>query len=289
MRKWQSPTGRNKRKTGFTECINNKDPVYHASVPATIVRPALFVKRDIPTGACIKNRYSPDLPNEESRSEYTMKIFFLSDIHGRLSPGFPAAGQMADADLVVIGGDISHNGDAVGTSHVLARIEAINPRILAVHGNWDFIEVEDMLREKGYSLHGHGRMLDDIGFFGLGGSSPIPIRKRTEYSEEEILDILESGYGSIRDARKIILVSHVPPKGVRDRTFLGLRAGSRSLRKFIESHPVDLCLCGHIHEAWGVERFGSTIVANAGSFKTGRHITVDLGRDITVMTQRNKP
>ena len=159
-------------------------------------------------------------------------------------------------------------------------------RILAVHGNWDRLEVKIFLEEKDYSLHGKGRMLERIGFFGVGGSSPTPLNTATEYTEQEIALILHTGYEQVQAATKIVLISHAPPRGVRDRSFLGLRGGSHSVKSFLEEHPVSLCLCGHIHEAAGIERFAKTIVANAGSFKKGRYLSVEISPDILVTPGR---
>jgi Icc-related predicted phosphoesterase len=49
---------------------------------------------------------------------------------------------------------------------------------------------------------------------------------------------------------------------------------------------VDLCLCGHIHEAWGIERSGGTIIANGGSFKKGRYVCIDLDGNIKLESRR---
>ena len=163
---------------------------------------------------------------------------------------------------------------------MIACIEQYSTRILAVHGNWDRIEVKDLLAEKGYSMHAKGRLIDGIGFFGLGGSSPTPLNTATEYTEEEIALNLKAGYKQVREASPIVLISHVPPRGVRDRSFLGLRGGSHSVKAFLETEPVSLCLCGHIHGAAGIEHFQNTLVANSGSFKKGRYLSVEIGLDL---------
>jgi Icc-related predicted phosphoesterase len=49
------------------------------------------------------------------------------------------------------------------------------------------------------------------------------------------------------------------------------------VQAFLSTHPVSLCLCGHIHEAHGVERFQNTLVVNTGSFKKGRYATIEIG------------
>jgi len=146
--------------------------------------------------------------------------------------------------------------------------------------------VKDFLEEKGYSLHGTGRILDGTGFFGAGGSSPTPMHTATEYTEEEIAQTLTAGYGQVKDAARVVLISHCPPRGVRDRSYLGFRGGSRSVRAFLEANPVSLCLCGHIHEAHGIERFHDTLVVNAGSFKKGRYATVDIAAEIAASPGR---
>jgi len=218
-----------------------------------------------------------------------MKLFAISDIHGATQPIEAAAALIRAADGVVVSGDITRGKTRSEAEEVIACIEQYSTRILAVHGNWDRREVMTFLEEKGYSLHGTGRTLDGTGFFGLGGSSPTPMHTATEYTEEDIDDLLRAGYERVRGAARTVLISHVPPRGVRDRSFLGLRGGSRSLKRFLETQPVSLCLCGHIHEAAGIERFRNTLVANAGSFKRGHYLTVELGPAMTVTAGRVAP
>ncbi len=211
-----------------------------------------------------------------------MKLFAISDIHGATKPIEKAATLIREADWVVIAGDITGVKTRAEAADVIACLEQYSTRILAVHGNWDRLEVKEFLEEKGYSLHGKGRMIGGIGFFGLGGSSPTPIHKATEYSEEEIAITLQTGYEQVRKASQTVLISHVPPRGVRDRSFIfGLRGGSHSVKSFLEANPVTLCLCGHIHEAAGIERFCNTLVANSGSFKKGHYLTIEIGPNIT--------
>lgn len=215
-----------------------------------------------------------------------MKLFVVSDIHGATQPIDEAGPLIRAADWVVIAGDITRTKTRAEAADVMTRIEQHATRILAVHGNWDRLEVKDFLEDKGYSLHGKGRLVDGVGFFGLGGSSPTPMHTATEYPEEEIAALLRTGYEEVREAPQVVLISHVPPRGVRDRSFLGLRGGSHSVRAFLQEHPVRLCLCGHIHEAAGIERFQSTAVANAGSFKKGHYLSVEIGADLVVTPGR---
>lgn len=214
---------------------------------------------------------------EDHAGARRLKLLVLSDIHGATGPIDAAAALIGGADAVVVAGDLTRTKTRAEAADIVACLERHAARILAVHGNCDRSEVGEYLEEKGYSLHGKGMVLAGIGFFGLGGSSPTPLNTATEYTEEAIAETLRAGYGAAKGASPVVLVSHVPPRGIRDRAFFGLRGGSRSVRAFLEAHRVDLCLCGHIHEAAGVERLGGTLVANAGSFKQGRYLWVELG------------
>ena len=231
---------------------------------------------------------NPDCPMlvRQSKAGRAMKLFAVSDIHGATKPIERAAALIRESDLVVIAGDLTHTRTRAEAVDVIACLEQFSNRILAVHGNWDKIEVNDFLEEKGYSLHGKGRVLEGIGFFGLGGSSPTPIKTATTYTEEEIDEILRAGYEQVQEASQAVLISHAPPRGVRDRSFIGLRGGSRSVKAFLERHLVSLCLCGHIHEAHGIERFQNTIVANSGSFKKGRYMSIEIGPNLAAKPGR---
>ena len=70
-----------------------------------------------------------------------------------------------------------------------------------------------------------------------------------------------------------VLISHEPPQGVLDLTYGGVRAGSDSLRRAVETSDTKprLWLCGHIHEGRGAAResFVSKAV-NARVTTTGR-------------------
>ncbi|MBN1496588.1 MAG: metallophosphoesterase family protein [Spirochaetes bacterium] len=211
-----------------------------------------------------------------------MKLFVIGDIHGEKKYFSAAAAMMDAADLVVLCGDLSRSGLRTSAEEILSEIERHTRNIVAVHGNWDSDDVRSLLETRGYSVHGRGRVIDGIGFFGVGGSSHTPMNTASEYTEDEIGFFLGEGYRTVSAAKKKILVTHAPPRQVRDRTFLGLRGGSRAVRNFIEDSAIDLCLAGHIHEAYGTEKFSDCLVVNSGSFKKGRYTCIDLAEEISV-------
>ncbi len=211
-----------------------------------------------------------------------MKILALGDIHGEKKYFDAADDLIGSVDIVALCGDLAKGGDRKSAKDILSCIERTTTRIIGVHGNWDRLEVCSLLESRGYSLHARGRIIDGIGFFGVGGSTQTPMNTASEYTEEEFNGYLAEGFRQISGAAVSVLVSHAPPHHVRDRTFIGLRGGSRAVRDFIENNNVNLCLVGHIHEAYGVEQFNNCLVVNSGSFKKGRYSLIEIGSDITV-------
>jgi len=215
-----------------------------------------------------------------------MKIILMSDIHGKHAFLDSMGPVLQGADMIVLAGDISHAGARRGAEEILERIEKVNRNIIAVHGNWDGEDIQDLLQERGYSVHGMGKQSGSTGFFGLGGSNSTPMHTPCEYSDEQIHDFLEQGYRYVDTARVKVLVSHTPPRKTRDRTFLGLRGGSQVIRDFILDHDIRLCLCGHIHEARGTAELGDCLVVNSGAFKSGRYMLIDLTDTVNVTEGR---
>lgn len=70
-----------------------------------------------------------------------------------------------------------------------------------------------------------------------------------DHSENEILDILSAGYRGIAQLPDHILLSHIPPyePGLNALLPEGVSTGSKSIRRFIETHAVSYCLSGHYH------------------------------------------
>ncbi len=215
-----------------------------------------------------------------------MRIVNFCDIHGDPKYLKALSSVIEESDVVVIAGDISGTNKPESAHRIISYIEKYNKNILAVHGNWDNKDVIEMLDRSGYNLHGKGRTINGFGFFGVGGSSPTPMKTPTEYSEEEIYDLLRRGFEEIKKAPKKILVSHPPPRNTRDRTFLGLRGGSKSVRGFIENNSIDICFCGHIHESHGIELLGGCLIANPGPFKKGKIVLTEIEAE-NILTSEN--
>jgi putative phosphoesterase len=195
-----------------------------------------------------------------------MKIFVLTDIHGRTEYPGDVITEMMKADIVVIAGDITNFGGSKEATRIINGISTFNDSIIAVPGNCDRPGVGDVLSAHGMNLHGKARTSDKVQFLGIGGSNRTPFRTPNEYSEDEMKRILgdlpETSNTSFR-----ILISHAPPFNTRmDRMFIGVHVGSKSIREYVEKIRPDIVVCGHIHEARGVDQLGKTLIINPGPF-----------------------
>jgi Icc-related predicted phosphoesterase len=190
---------------------------------------------------------------------------------------------ITDADLIVIAGDITNFGGYDEARAIISELQLLNPNIVAVPGNCDRGTVNRFLDDTSISLHTASKLIDTLLLYGVGGSVKTPFHTPQEYTDADITTMLDAWERNER-AKWHVLVTHCPPYNTKlDRTFLGQHVGSRVIRTFIEQHRPDLVICGHIHEARGVDRIGDTICINPGTFPkhfavitTGTSITYEL-------------
>jgi putative phosphoesterase len=210
-----------------------------------------------------------------------MLVLVITDLHGRYNYPREVKKELNCAELIVIAGDLTDFGGEREAETVLGGFSAYKDKLLAVNGNCDRPGVNKVLTEWGINLHGDGRIVQGVGFFGLGGSGITPFHTPQENTEDELAVNLIAGWAKIENCRTRVLVSHPPPKDCKlDRTNSGAHAGSEAVRNFIDEHQPELVLCGHIHEAKGFDKIGKTIVINPGPFPYG-YAWVEIGEKIT--------
>ena len=196
-----------------------------------------------------------------------MHIIAFGDIHMEYA-GIEKITGLSKADLVIITGDFTNFGGKEDASTILDIIRRINPKIYAVLGNMDKASVGNYLDELGINIHGKGFVLGDLGIFGVGGSNFTPFNTPTEFSEEELGDIVNKAYQYVTQARIKVLISHTPPfNTAADLIGGGVHVGSTAIRKFIEEKQPDFCFTGHIHESRGEDRIGRTLILNPGMLR----------------------
>ncbi|WP_058946258.1 YfcE family phosphodiesterase [Thermococcus sp. 2319x1] len=206
-----------------------------------------------------------------------MRIMAVTDIHGRENKVKELLEHIKgqEPDLILIAGDITHFRGREAAYNVLKEFITFGKPLYAVMGNCDGKDVLELLEELHISLHNKRVEVNGVGIIGIGGSNITPFSTIWEFSEEEIWEILTKNYQG-----GDMVLSHVPPKNTKvDKTFVGTHAGSKSLRKFIEEKQPPLVICGHIHEAIGIDEIGETIIVNPGPLSKGHYATIDFDEE----------
>jgi Icc-related predicted phosphoesterase len=190
-----------------------------------------------------------------------VRIFAAGDFHGDKSVARRLAQQAVDekADIIILNGDIVEDESPEGIMHYFARI---GKPIFLVPGNHDWFATDFLAAQyNATNLHGKSIKQENIGIFGCGGTN-AGINMLTE---EEIYDTVKKTDVKIKEAKKKLLVTHVHPSGTLMESFSEFVRGSLGLRKAIETTKPDIVLCGHVHEAEGIEeKLGNTLVINVG-------------------------
>lgn len=211
-----------------------------------------------------------------------MRILALSDIHGAYRLAGRIVAAEAGVDLVILAGDLTTNGGAAEAGEAVAVLRAGSPGLLAVAGNMDSPEIDSGFHAGGIGLNGRGVLVGGTGFCGVSGGPHSPLHTPYESSEDAMLELAEKGWGDIAQAGRKVFVPHAPPFNTKlDVIRGGIHVGSTAVRTFIEQRQPDLLICGHIHEAWGIDRIGKTVMVNCGSAREGRYAVIDIQDDIT--------
>ena len=212
-----------------------------------------------------------------------MSALFLVDLHDRIR-GLDRLLAALRPGLVLVGGDITHNGGGDEALAILQPILDAGVELLAVPGNMDRPEVGLALDEIGVNIHGRGRVvrqpsvsggLASIGVLGVGGATPTPWGTPFEVSELEVTALLEAAWPAVQDTAPVVLVAHPPPFRTRLDRAGTAHAGSSAVREFVARHPVAVSLSGHIHESVAQQRLAGTLCVNPGAFRSGRYATLE--------------
>jgi Icc-related predicted phosphoesterase len=164
------------------------------------------------------------------------------------------------------------------------RLEGSGVPVYLMPGNDDEFEIDPILAESTYCQNVNEQVIELTPWHQLvsmGWSSPTPWSTPRELPEEEFLDRLSGLLRQVRDPRRTVMMTHVPPydSGLDTAPLLSpdLRptatagdlirgpVGSTGVRKAIETFRPVLGVHGHIHESGGERRIGDTVCVNAGS------------------------
>ena len=88
-----------------------------------------------------------------------MRIAYLVDVHGRFDAVADAMGAIGEADLLLIGGDITTGGTPDDAAAAIEGWRPLAPRLLALAGNMDSPEIDARLSDLGVALDARGYQL----------------------------------------------------------------------------------------------------------------------------------
>jgi len=214
---------------------------------------------------------------------YRMRILAIADIHESYDRVDGILKKEAGYDVIVIAGDVTTRGTIDEALEALRRFERYGKPVLAVSGNMDLASLDAGYEQLGVGMNARGVVLHDVGFFGVSGCPFTPMKTPNEVSEEEIGRRANAGWKDVQDARWKVFVPHTPPARTKlDKLFVGTHVGSEAIRTFVEERQPDVLICGHIHEARGVDTLGKTQMVNCGPAGKGSYVTVEIDEKIRV-------
>jgi uncharacterized protein len=210
-------------------------------------------------------------------------IAYVVDVHDRFEAVPEAIADIGVVDLLIVGGDITTGGSPDDAETAIERWKPLAPRVLALAGNMDSAAIDARLAELGVSLDARGYVFGEVGVCGLSAAPISPLRTPYELDDDELERRVESAFAAVAGCRVRIFCPHAPPEGtVCDRLRSGQHVGSVVVRRIIEREQPDLVLCGHIHEARGVDEIGRTRIVNPGPVAAGHYVTVEVDGELSV-------
>jgi len=170
-----------------------------------------------------------------------------------------------------------------------SRLSGTGIRCFVTGGNDDYPNVLEVMKTSASKtfIDCEGVVInldDDHTMISVGNSTPTPWKTPREVTDEELGHIIDSMIAKVPDMRSCVFNFHDPPFAstldtcpeldwttdpptpvVKAGQIVMHGAGSKSVRKAVETHQPMLGLHGHIHESSGAVKIGRTLCVNPGS------------------------
>lgn len=193
----------------------------------------------------------------------------VADLHGNLPTDLPAA------DLLVVAGDVCPISDHDPDFQAAWLEREFYPwlerlpfaEIAWIAGNHDFV-----CQREGWTAGGRGHYLldegDELCGLSIYGTPWVPALVGWAFYAED--DALAERIAAIPPVD--VVLSHGPPRGYGDLTVRGINAGSEALGARLAEIEPRACIFGHIHEAYGRWRLGTTELLNVSYVDEGYQV-----------------
>lgn len=189
-----------------------------------------------------------------------LKILAVGDVHSDQAfiRSLADTAEKENVDLVVLAGDLTFADQS--TEGIVGPFVAKGKQVLLIHGNHETPATAEFLAKlyDQTNLHGYSLEIKGVGIFGAGGAAIGP----NPTSPVEIYELLKHSHEKIKNAKRKLMVVHEHPAKSR-MEMGGMFPGSWAVREAAEKFKPDIVVCGHIHEAGGIEEMiGKTKVIN---------------------------
>lgn len=202
--------------------------------------------------------------------------------------------------------------DFRAAERVVKRLDRLRIPVYSVFGNNDWSkwpDAADRLVEKRWRNKWHWMRQDfwkpilkdinNVKFFDYssfrfgdyifigGGQSSFPghVQSKNYRNLRKKMNNLFNKYKEENRERRVIFVSHNVPYNTKldlitakdaHKRAKGKHYGSKIVRRVIEGHKPVLHIAGHIHEGYGKDKLGKTVLINVGSITDGNAAVIDL-------------
>jgi len=190
-----------------------------------------------------------------------MRILAAADIHGdvQMAKRLADEAERENVDLVVLAGDLFRSD--FDTENIVGPFRAKNKKIILLPGNHEAISTTNFVAQKydAVNLHGYSVKDGNVGLFGCSADNLGVDR----LSDTEVERMLKQAFNYVRDSEKKVMVTHVHPAHTKMAELGLFVSGSRAVENMIKELKPDIFICGHAHEASGIEeKIGNTRVIN---------------------------
>lgn len=189
-----------------------------------------------------------------------MRFLCFSDLHKSVADAARLAAQAREegVDAMLSVGDLGI--DFAHSAELYAALAKAGKPILSVPGNHDGVVNYEQSLELGGLTDIDGKV-HEFGNLTIAGWGYRWAGQSLDPNLDRVGAILASA-----DARRTVLLSHLPPWGVRvARDSKHVDRGSKQLRKWVQAFKPAVVVCGHVHLANAqTSRIGETLVVNGG-------------------------
>ncbi len=190
-------------------------------------------------------------------NDMTLKILCVADVQGdmKIWKNIEKAIKKHKPDVVINAGDFMDKRDSKKI------FDKTKVKTFFVHGNWDMnLETDN---EENVSIL-NNMMEEYKGYYFLGVDSRFFFHKEMYEITKDI------------DPSKLVLITHEPPFGILDLSYLGNNAGLIEFREFTDTKCPIMHVFGHIHESSGILEHEKTLYVNAAALELKRVYLVTL-------------